>query len=307
MINLSHKLRRGDEVNNWLKDLSDDTFISDINLAGTHNSCACFVNFTYITQCQNKTIKEQLNMGIRFLDIRLEKDGNTLKAVHSIMDCYKDKKKNDVILLTDILADCEGFLKENPSEFIIVSVKKDDGKSDNDTSDAFFKEISESSELWYLKNSIPRLSEARGKLILFNRFAENKKSEFYNDTCWGLNACEWDHSGIVTDSSYSILNFRKTNSDEKTEALILQDKYKMDSKPKWEKAIFPTLNEKFSKKDVVLNFFSAAKVYRSPKSASKYILKKFNDIPLQKNKKIGWIVLDYPTEEAVAKIIYTNF
>ena len=105
----------------------------------------------------------------------------------------------------------------------------------------------------------------------------------------------------------SILNFRKTNSDEKTEALILQDKYKMDSKPKWEKAIFPTLNEKFTKKDVVLNFFSAAKVYRSPKSASKYILKKFNDIPLQKNKKIGWIILDYPTEEAVAKIIYTNF
>ena len=69
MINLSHKLRRGDEMNNWLKDLSDDTFISDINLAGTHNSCAYFVNFRYITQCQSKPIKEQLNMGIHFLDI----------------------------------------------------------------------------------------------------------------------------------------------------------------------------------------------------------------------------------------------
>lgn len=246
-------------------------------------------------------------MGIRFLDIRLEKDGNTLKAVHSIMDCYKNKKKNDVILLTDVLADCESFLNENPSEFIIVSVKKDDGKSDNDTSDEFFKEISENSELWYLKNSIPRLSEARGKLILFNRFAENKKSKFYNDDCWGLNACEWDHSGIVTTSPYSILNFRKTNSDKTTEVLVLQDKYKMDSKPKWEKAIIPTLNGIFAKKDVVLNFFSAAKVYRSPKSASKYILKKFNDLALQKNKKIGWIILDYPTEEAVKKIISTNF
>lgn len=294
-------------MNSWLKTVSDDTFISDINLAGTHNSCACFVNFRYITQCQNKSIKEQLYMGIRFLDIRLEKDGNTLKAVHSIMDCYKDKKKIEVILLTDILADCESFLKENPSEFIIVSVKKDDGKSDNDTSDEFFKEISKNPELWYLKNSIPRLSEVRGRLILFNRFAENRQSKFYNDACWGLNACEWDHSGIVTTSPYSVLNFRKTDSVEKTETLVLQDKYKMDSKPKWEKAILPTLNGNFSKKDVVLNFFSAAKVYRSPKNASKYILKKFNGLALQKNKKIGWIILDYPTEEAIKKIINTNF
>jgi 1-phosphatidylinositol phosphodiesterase len=294
-------------MNNWLKNISDDIFISDINLAGTHNSCAHFVNFSYITQCQNKSIKEQLHMGIRFLDIRLEKDGNTLKAVHSIMDCYKDKKKKDIILLTDILADCENFLKENPSEFIIVCVKKDDGKSDNDTSDEFFKEISENPELWYLKNSIPRLSEVRGKLILFNRFADNKKNKFYNDACWGLNACEWDHSGVVTDSAYSVLNFRETKTNKKTGTLILQDKYKMGAGAKWKKSVLPTLNANFATKDVVLNFFSAANIYRSPKGSANYIFKRFNNLSLQKNKKIGWIILDYPTEEVVKKIVETNF
>ncbi len=294
-------------MNSWLKAISDHTFISDINLPGTHNSSAHFVRAGYITQCQNKSIKDQLNMGIRFLDIRLEKEGNTLKAVHSIIDCYKDKKKKEKLLLADILADCEEFLKENPSEFIIVCVKKDDGKSDTDTSDAFFKEISKNTSLWHTKNTIPRLCEARGKLILFNRFAENKKSKFYNDEKWGLNACEWDHSGVVTDSPYSILNFREARGKKKTEALVLQDKYKMGAKEKWEKAILPTLNANFAKRDIVLNFFSAAKIYLSPKSCAKYIFKRFNDLSLQKNKKIGWIILDYPTEDVIEKIVSTNF
>ena len=294
-------------MNSWLKSISDDTFISDINLAGTHNSCAYFVGIKYITKCQNKSIKEQLNMGIRFFDIRLEKDENSLKTVHAIIDCHKDKKKKVKLLLSDVLSECEEFLKENPSEFIIICAKRDDGESDNDTSEEFHKEISEKPNLWYTKNSIPRLDEVRGKMILFSRFAKNEKSEFYNDEKWGLNACEWDHSGFVTDSAYSVLNFRETNTDKKTGTLILQDKYRMGASAKWKKAVLPTLNANFSTKDVVLNFFSAANIYRSPKSTAKYIFKKFKALSLQKNKKIGWIILDYPTEEIVRKITETNF
>ncbi len=294
-------------MNSWLKNISDDTFISDINLTGTHNSCAKFVRIKYITQCQNKSIKEQLNMGIRFLDIRLEKDGEALKAVHSIIDCCKDKRQKEKLLLSDILSDCEEFLKENPSEFIVICAKKDDGKSEKDTSNAFFKEISKNESIWYTKNTVPRLYDVRGKLVLFNRFVENRKSKFFNDEKWGLNACEWDHSGIVTDSPYSVLNFREAKGKKKTETLILQDKYKMGAKEKWEKAIFPTLNANFAKRDVVLNFFSTAQIYRSPKSCARYIFKRFNELSLQKNKKIGWIILDYPTEDVIRKIVETNF
>lgn len=294
-------------MNSWLKSVSDDVFISDINLAGTHNSCARFVRINHITKCQNKSIKEQLNMGVRFFDIRLEKDGDTLKTVHAIMDCHKDKKKKVKLLFSDVLSQCEEFLEENPSEFIIICGKRDDGESDNATSDKFHTEISQNPNFWYTKNSIPRLGEVRGKLILFSRFAENEKSEFYNDEKWGLNACEWDHSGFVTDSAYNVLNFRETNTTKKTGTLILQDKYKMGAGAKWRKAVLPTLNASFATKDVVLNFFSAANIYRSPKSTANYIFKKFKDLSLQKNKKIGWIILDYPTEDVIKKIVETNF
>lgn len=294
-------------MNSWLKSIPDDTFISDINLAGTHNSCARFVRVKYITKCQNKSIKEQLNMGIRFFDIRLEKEGNTLKAVHAVLDCYTDKTMKEKLLFSDVLSQCEEFLNENPSEFIIICAKRDDGESDNATSDRFHTEISGNQDILYTKNSIPRLQEVRGKIVLFSRFAENGKSGFYNDEKWGINACEWDHSGTVTDSAYNVLNFRETNSDKKTGVLILQDKYKMSAPTKWEKAVLPTLNASFATKDVVLNFFSAANIYRSPKSTAKYIFKKFKALSLPKNKKIGWIILDYPTEETVRKITETNF
>ena len=294
-------------MNSWLKSIPDDTFISDINLAGTHNSCARFVRVKYITKCQNKSLKEQLNMGIRFFDIRLEKDGDTLKTVHAVLDCYTDKKMKEKLLFSDVLSQCEEFLNKNPSEFIIICAKRDDGESDNATSDKFHTELSEKPDILYTKNSIPRLHDVRGKIILFSRFAENKKSDFFKNEKWGINACEWDHSGTVTDSAYSILNFRETETDKKTGVLVLQDKYKMGAGAKWKKAVLPTLNANFATKDVVLNFFSAASIYRSPKNSAKYIFKRFKDLPLQKNKKIGWIILDYPTEEAVRKITETNF
>ena len=294
-------------MNSWLKSISDDTFISDINLAGTHNSCARFVKIRYITQCQNKSLTEQLNMGIRFLDVRLEKNGDTLKAVHAIIDCRKSKWKKEKLLLSDVLQECKNFLKENPSEFIVFCVKRDDGESDEATSEAFFKEIAKSPDIWYTKNAIPHLSEVRGKILLFNRFAKNEKSDFYNDANWGLNACQWDHSGIVTDSPYSILNFKETNGDNNTGILVLQDKYKTSAKEKWKKAVLPTLNGSFSEKDVVLNFFSTAAIIHSPRYCAKYIFNKFCDLNFESNKKIGWIILDYPTESVVKKIIDTNF
>ena len=74
-------------MKNWMKKLSDNINITEINIPGTHDSCTCKVRYAFIAKCQSKTIKEQLNSGIRFLDIRVEKEGSRLKLVHDIADC----------------------------------------------------------------------------------------------------------------------------------------------------------------------------------------------------------------------------
>ena len=70
-------------MNDWMKNIPDDYLLSNINLVGTHNSCAQFINFGFISKCQNKNIFDQLKMGIRFLDIRFNFDGNNLFINHS--------------------------------------------------------------------------------------------------------------------------------------------------------------------------------------------------------------------------------
>ena len=75
--------------------LQDSLNIAQINLPGTHDSCAYRVQFPMLSKCQNTTITEQLNSGIRFLDIRVEKEGNKLKLVHDIADCKNPKNKRE--------------------------------------------------------------------------------------------------------------------------------------------------------------------------------------------------------------------
>lgn len=50
-----------------------------------------YVRFKPICNTQNLTIEEQLQIGVRYLDMRFElKDGRKLVAVHSIADCKKN-------------------------------------------------------------------------------------------------------------------------------------------------------------------------------------------------------------------------
>ena len=85
-------------MNDWMANIPDNFRICDINLPGTHDSCSKKVQFSYFSKCQNLSVFEQLNIGVRFIDIRVEKTGDKLKTVHGISDCYKPgERKNNLI------------------------------------------------------------------------------------------------------------------------------------------------------------------------------------------------------------------
>lgn len=60
----------------WQKELSDDLKLSKISIPGTHNSEACHTSLPSV-QCQNASISEQLNHGVRFFDLRLGREPAT--------------------------------------------------------------------------------------------------------------------------------------------------------------------------------------------------------------------------------------
>ena len=54
--------------------LPDDRVISEITIPGTHDCASQNAQLGFITKCQALDVAQQLNIGARYLDIRLGED-----------------------------------------------------------------------------------------------------------------------------------------------------------------------------------------------------------------------------------------
>ena len=73
----------------WMAELPDDRLLSEIHIPGTHDSGTQYVQLAFFSKCQALSIREQLEAGFRYLDIRLgvdEKDG-VFQLMHGFTKC----------------------------------------------------------------------------------------------------------------------------------------------------------------------------------------------------------------------------
>lgn len=291
-------------MKDWMKNIPDDTFLSEINIPGTHDSATRYSQFPYFSRCQKDSIFEQLCMGARFLDLRVERVGNELRLVHATAKCRKSPVGKDYLMLDDVLSECEMFLKANPSEALIISIKRDNGDTSENTFDTFFEGYLHN-EMWYTQNRIPQLYEVRGKAVLFNRFTVNTDNELYDDSNTGLNFSGWQDQGKYLGKTH--LKSVMVRRDEKQgEAVCIQDWYKLSPKRKWQNAVLPTLMNTPCRYGVFISFFSCGNILHNPKSCAKYINKRFLGTPLAP-RKYGWLLFDFITEKICRKVVLTNF
>lgn len=289
-----------------MKNIPDDFLISEINLVGTHNSATQFIRFRHFSRCQNKNIFDQLSMGIRFLDIRLKFDGEKLKLCHSFVTCKKTKNKKEDLLFSDIFKDCELFLKENPTETIIMSIKREAGKKEEETFDYFYKNSIENSDVFYTKNSVPTLKEVRGKIVLLNRCGADINNSNYTDDNTGINLTGWPYQNSKKEANLQKVPIAKRSSIS-DEYFYLQDFFNLKPKKKWEIAILPAIQNSPHDKSITLNFFSGSNGFSSPKRYSRIIFKRFFDYELIPMKKYGWFILDFPNKKIIKKIVLSNY
>lgn len=155
------------KTNIWMKDVDDNKLIAEMSIPGTHDSGATHSIFDVSGKCQDLTIKEQLKIGVRFFDIRLQIVNNELNVVHSFVDQKLKFEK--------VMKDINSFTEENPTEFIIISLKED-ADSKNSTIDFDGKLIDELKKYSNIsfENKLPNtLKEARGKIYILNRFSSD--------------------------------------------------------------------------------------------------------------------------------------
>ena len=160
--------RKYDEIStDWMSKVSDDVNILELSIPGTHDSGAQHSIADVAGKCQDLSISSQLEIGVRFLDIRLQLVNDEFRVVHSFVD--QDLKFETVV------EDLYSFIKNYSSEFLIISIKEDNSSVNSTISfdQALIKALKPYEDVFMLNESqLPKtLGEARSKIYILSRFS----------------------------------------------------------------------------------------------------------------------------------------
>lgn len=227
----------------WMKYVDDNKFLDELSIPGTHDSGTCSVDNdtepqTSQVKCQQDYIPTQLLEGIRYFDIRLGK-GDDPGIDHG--GFYLFKKDGNFLHLSDVIGYFTTFLKENPTEALIMLVSRgNDEATDEGITTAFAKVMDENPKLFYTSSHVPTLKEARGKIVLLRRFRLAGNS--VSGHTWGLDLTEWDDKAKAHSDSTTMCLVQDARGFEETDdagtkepyctKVYAQDKYKLSGTDK---------------------------------------------------------------------------
>ncbi|WP_030300871.1 phosphatidylinositol-specific phospholipase C [Streptomyces katrae] len=143
----------------WMAGLGDSTALQRMTIPGTHDSGATKGGL-YVA-CQNISIAQQLDSGIRFLDVRCRVTGGSFAIHHAAF--FQD------LMFGDVLAACANFLAAHPSETLLMRLKQEYSADSDATFRAVFDDYLDHRgwrPLFRIADSLPTLGEARGKVVL---------------------------------------------------------------------------------------------------------------------------------------------
>ncbi|PJG58680.1 phosphatidylinositol-specific phospholipase C [Aeromonas cavernicola] len=151
------------QYKDWMVNLSDKLSIDRVSILGTHDSGSLYGGD--IVQTQSMSIANQLNAGVRFLDIRLRHINDVFAIHHDLV--FQNQ------FFGDVLNQAEKFLSDNPTEFILMRIKKEYTEEGNTRrfDETLADYINRYSSIIYAANngySLPSVAEVRGKVVMLD-------------------------------------------------------------------------------------------------------------------------------------------
>ncbi|KAG4099663.1 PLC-like phosphodiesterase [Neocallimastix lanati (nom. inval.)] len=289
------------------------------------------------SKTQDWTIEEQLEHGIRYLDIRLgtnektsEEDINQLYVVHDIITCVDIK--NDVaraLKLSDVFDICINFLTKHDQETIIIAIKDDNIKSEK-IQKSLGKIIEKAtllnqnkitdtklySDFFYKKDKIPLLQEVKGKIVVLSR----KKIQISDERNLGT-LVEIPNMGECRNYPHSSCCPRFNDLD-----IRIQDNYNLDATEKWRITVdmfdnnVQLCNNKYDYKSTI-NFMNMAEMDTSNaatilndifdasiEQSANYVNNRLTEYIIKNPEKIRnyWFIMDYPNTDSIRAIYQSN-
>ena len=164
--------------NNWMTPLDGGLALSQLSIPWTHDSGARFEPFPGTAKCQILSIGQQLDAGVRFLDIRCRHVNDSFAIYHGAVD--------QNLTFGTVLDTTLAFLAANPGETVIMSIKEEHTASGNTRSfeASFDSYVARNPSKWRLGAAIPTLDQARGKIVLFRRFGATRTPRGIYNSRW---------------------------------------------------------------------------------------------------------------------------
>lgn len=191
---------------NWLKNVDDNAKITEVSLPGTHDSGATHSIADVAGKCQDLSIKTQLEIGVRFFDLRLQLVNDEFKIVHSFVD--------QNLKFSIVLKDLYSFIKENSSEYLIISIKEEASPINSTLwfDEALIRDFEEYKDVFMInENKLPEtVKEARGKIYLLSRFSGHIGIPAHYG--WA-DDCSFEFDNIFVQDNYNIQNIEDKKSD----------------------------------------------------------------------------------------------
>ncbi|WAS89834.1 phosphatidylinositol-specific phospholipase C [Nannocystis punicea] len=301
---------------NWMGQLyaEGDKFLHQLTIPGTHDSGTSGLLRGGASRCQSMTIQEQLEAGVRFLDIRLVPEGNDLRIWHG--DSKIGSKTN--VMFSEVIDVCTGFLGAHGTECIVMSIKNEHHVS----ADAFAAALrpfyasalkqggtdpnNPADRLFYTATSMPSLGQVQGQVVVFRRYGSVASDPPCIDGVTG-----WPNGPGGGKTS---------NPTRGAIPLMIQDHYKIGmgdwNSVKWQEDILSFLTQAQNNPLTFVtwwfNFISASGgdlPYRFADEINP-LLTEWLEAALGNAtvvNRIGTIPMDFPTSRMIDALIATNF
>ena len=299
---------------NWMSNLPDDKLVLLINIPGAHDTAANVMVplAESLGRTQNRTIPELLKFGVRKLDIRVAlfdsppKDiDDNLHTCHGIFDCYYIDEFNTTRNLTykHILLDIKQFLKENPSETVILWTQSEKGDSTNNIKRALELMDKYIGDIFVKYDKYLRLGGVRGKIIsTVYKYYDEKGNEHYHKGVDGGSDLEEIHMKFIDKEYYS--SWEVTGEIKIQEVLEFFKTYNISIKEAEEN--FEKDINKYPYCYPVSCTGQHETIIPYPKIQADIVNPFLLDYDFIKGYYYGWIEMDYANIELTKKLIDTN-
>jgi len=148
-------------LSEWMGDLKDSVYVKNTVIPGSHDAGS--YGMMWMAETQNRTIKEQLESGSRYFDLRVWKTKGDYVIFHGPIKGAR---------FEPILDDINAFLTAHPTEFLVLDFQKYKGDSQKDViamlSAKLGDKLVKNNTLYSDSDFISTLTigEARGKCII---------------------------------------------------------------------------------------------------------------------------------------------